>query len=276
MSRAVARALAIFDAFDAAHTAMTLQEIAQRLQMPKTTAFRLVNTLEKAGFLVRLETQEYCLSWKLVRLSGLVKSNLGIRETARPVMIELSRRSGETITLNALSGIERVCIEVIDTPSPLMSIVKPGEHVPLLFGATGRLLMAYMSSEELEEVLRRSPQGSTIDRVALQRELERFRAQGYALTSGQRVPGVTAISVPIRDMKETVRYCLSLTGPSVRVDGSVPEFVQLMVNAGADISRRLGSVAIPAPQDDGPDDEDEDAPPRKRAAPVRPRLRKVS
>jgi IclR family transcriptional regulator, KDG regulon repressor len=68
MIRAVGRALAIFDAFDIDHTSLSLQEIGQRIKMPKTTAFRLVNTLEQAGFLIRMDNQQYCLSLKLARL----------------------------------------------------------------------------------------------------------------------------------------------------------------------------------------------------------------
>ena len=57
MIRAVARALAIFDAFDSEHLSLSLQEIAERIRMPKTTAFRLVSTLERAGFLIRIDNQ---------------------------------------------------------------------------------------------------------------------------------------------------------------------------------------------------------------------------
>ena len=76
MIRAVGRALAIFDAYDNEHLSLSLQEIAERIRMPKTTAFRLVNTLERAGFLVRMDNQQYCLSLKMARLGGLVRSTL--------------------------------------------------------------------------------------------------------------------------------------------------------------------------------------------------------
>ena len=74
MIRAVGRALAVFDAYDNDHLSLSLQEIAERIRMPKTTAFRLVNTLERAGFLVRMDNQQYCLSLKMARLGGLVRA----------------------------------------------------------------------------------------------------------------------------------------------------------------------------------------------------------
>jgi len=71
MTRTVSRALAIFDAFDGAHLNLSLQEIADRIAMPKATTFRLVNTLEREGFLVRKQNGRYCLSLKLAALAGL-------------------------------------------------------------------------------------------------------------------------------------------------------------------------------------------------------------
>ncbi|WP_342642089.1 IclR family transcriptional regulator [Rhodoligotrophos ferricapiens] len=242
MIRAVSRALAIFDAFDEQHLSLSLQEIGERIAMPKATTFRLVNSLERGGFLVRLDNQQYCLSLKMVRLAGLVKSTIGIREVSRPVMIAVAKQTGETVTVNALSGHERICIDVIDTPSPLMTIVRPGEHLPLLHGATGKALLAYRTPEELDAIIKASPGGDRIDRKSLDEELKLVRERGYALTSGQRVQGITAIGVPLRDMKEEVHHSLALTGPSIRMDPRIEEFAQIMLAAGAEISSRLGSI----------------------------------
>ena len=241
MIRAVGRALAIFDAFDQQHLSLTLQEISERIRMPKTTTFRLVNTLELAGFLIRLENQKYCLSLKLVRLAGLVRSTSNICEIARPVMAEVNRQTSETITLNTINDYDRLCLEVVDTPSPLMSMVRPGQSIPLLLGASGRILMAHMSKDELENLLKVTAAKVALDRAALDRELSRFRRQGYALSRGQRVPGLTAIAVPIFDIKGRVQHSLALTGPSIRVDPKDSDFIEILMAAGHDISTRLGA-----------------------------------
>jgi DNA-binding IclR family transcriptional regulator len=209
--------------------------------MPKTTAFRLVNTLERAGFLIRMDNQQYCLSLKVARLGGLVRSTLNIREIARPIMLEVNRLTQETITLNTVMGTDRMVLEVVDTPSPLMSMARLGQHMPLLLGASSRIIMAYMEPDELERVLKANTKGVDIDRAALERELARFRKQGYALSRGQRVPGLTAISVPLFDINGKVRNSLSLTGPSIRVDPIDLDLAEIMMTAGRDISTRLGA-----------------------------------
>ncbi|MFO1327189.1 MAG: IclR family transcriptional regulator [Rubrivivax sp.] len=241
MIRAVGRALAIFDAYDGEHLSLSLQEIAERIRMPKTTAFRLVATLERAGFLIRMDNQRYCLSLKLARLGGLVRSTLGIRDIARPVMLQVNEQVSETITLNAVVGHDRMVLDVVDTPSPLMSMARTGERQPLLLGASARILMAYMTPEAVDAILKANVKDPAFDRAAFERELARFRRQGYAISRGQRVAGLTAISVPIFDIHDEVRYCLSLTGPSVRVDPRDQELADILVTAGRDISSRLGA-----------------------------------
>lgn len=241
MIRAVGRALAIFDAYDNEHLSLSLQEIAERIRMPKTTAFRLVNTLERAGFLVRMDNQQYCLSLKLARLGGLVRSTLSIREIARPIMLQVNEQTSETVQLNAIVGNDRMVLEVVDTPAPLMSMARPGQQTRLFLGAASRIMLAYMASDELERVLKANADAPDFDRAAFDREIARYRRQGYAITRGQRVAGLTAIGVPIFDMQGKVRHSLALTGPSVRIDPRDQELADILIVAGRDISTRLGA-----------------------------------
>src|SRR5271154_1424667 len=153
MTRSVVRALSILEAFDTDHRSLTLGDLSRLTGIAKATVFRLVATLEGAGYLLRLEDNRLCLSPKLATVAAAARSNMGIREIARPLMLDLCRRTGETITLNELADLERVCIDVVDTPSPLMTVVKPGEHVSLLFGATGKILLAWMEPSAIDAAI---------------------------------------------------------------------------------------------------------------------------
>ncbi len=241
MMRAVRRTLAIFDCFTNERTSLTLQEIANRIRLPKSTTFRLVQSLDEAGYLVRLDNQEYCLSFRFTRLSGLVKSTLDIRQIARPTMIELAEKAGETVTLNMVNERHRICIEVIHTPSPLMSVTKPGERVRLADGATAKTLMAWLPKKELQQALLHASKASGKTRAELLRELARIRELGYAVTHGERVLGVTAISAPIQERDAQVRHCVTVAGPTVRLQPREREVVKLVTRAAAGISRRLGA-----------------------------------
>src|SRR3954471_251830 len=111
--RAVQRILAIFESLSPERSSLTLQEIADHIELPKSTAFRIVQSLERAGYLVRLEDQQYCLSFRFTRLAGFVKSTLDVRAFARPVMCDLADKTKETVSIHTVSGKNRVCIDAM-------------------------------------------------------------------------------------------------------------------------------------------------------------------
>src|SRR6059058_6179934 len=98
MMRSVERILAVFESFSPSKSSLSLQEISDRIGLPKSTTFRIIQSLEGAGYLVRLEDQKYCLSFRFTRLAGFVKSTLGIREIARPLLVDLAQTTQETIS----------------------------------------------------------------------------------------------------------------------------------------------------------------------------------
>jgi len=240
MMRSVQRILAVFESFTAEKNSLTLQEIADRIELPKSTAFRFLQSLEKSGYLVRLEDQQYCLSFRFTRLAGLVKSTLGIREIARPVLTDLADKTKETVSIHTVVGRNRVCIDSCATASSLRSVIQPGEQVPLLLGSASKTLIAYMAKKEQSPIVAAIARASKKTQAEVHDELEKIRKQGYAVSHGERLLGVSAVSTPIKDVNEEVHYCLSMGGPSVRVQSHEKEFIKLAVSAAADISRQFG------------------------------------
>ena len=90
-----------------------------------------------------------------------------------------------------------------------------------------------------------APAGKRPNRPALEKQLAQYRMRGYAKTSSERVPGVTAISVPIPGA-DNMPYCISITGPAIRVDRRADEFIALLLNAGRMISRQMGAATASA------------------------------
>ncbi len=240
MMRGVGRTMAVFDCFSEDRPSLNLQSIANCVGLPKSTAFRLVQSLAEAGYLVRLENQQYCLSHKFVRLAGLVQPCLDIRSIARSVMEDAARASGETVTLNAARGRERVCLHVVDTLSPLTAIAKPGQHVPLVDGATAKLLLAFLPRTAFREAVSYAARISGQPHSTLLTELERVRSAGYAVTHGERVSGMSAVAAPVRDTDD-VRYCIAIAGPTARMKPRIGDHIRIATSAGEEVSRRLGA-----------------------------------
>jgi DNA-binding IclR family transcriptional regulator len=242
MMRGVGRTMAVFDCFTEERLSLNLQSIADRVGLPKSTTFRLVQSLEQSGYLVRLENQQYCLSHKFARLAALAQTSMDIRSVARSVMEEAARASGETVTLNAARGRERVCLDVVDMPAPLATIAKPGQHVPLLAGATAKLLLAFLPRNDLEEALGYASRVLGQPHSQLATALERVREAGYAVTHGERIVGMSAVAAPVRD-SDGVKYCIAIAGPTARIQPRLQEHIGIITRAGEEVSRRLGAPA---------------------------------
>ncbi|MCL4763134.1 MAG: IclR family transcriptional regulator, partial [Burkholderiales bacterium] len=248
MVRVLQRALAILECFSREKPALTLQEIYRKVELPKSTTFRLVTTLQNSGYLLQRADQRYSLSYKLLLLGSVVLETQDVREITRPVMEELARVTGETVTLSTRSGHERICLDVVESSSLLRSIVLPGDRLPLLYGATGKMLLAQLDDATIEEI-RKTQQlpRKRISRKDLAETVARIRERGYALTRDDRVDGVMAISVPLRDNTGQVRYCMTVTGPSIRFKGREQALVEQMLRVGRRLSTLLGHAPARVP-----------------------------
>jgi len=241
--RAVQRILAIFESFSVETSSLTLQEISDRIELPKSTSFRIVQSLEKAGYLVRLEDQKYCLSFRFTRLAGLVRSTLGIREIARPVLVDLAQTTQETISLHTLSGRNRVCIDAVAiASSPLRSVVQPGEQLPLGTGSASKVLLAHMPKSLVSPIVLAAVRKTKRSQSEILAEIAKARKQGYAVSHGERLLGLSAISVSIKDSHDEVHYCLSIGGRTVRIQANEKNLIRQALKAGASISRQFGGA----------------------------------
>ena len=244
MMRSVQRILAIFESFTAEDNCLSLHEISQLIELPKSTTFRLLQSLEKSGYLVRLEDQRYCLSFRITRLAGMVRSTLGIREISRPIRKDLAERTGETVSLYAANQGMRVCIDAVATALPLRSVTQPGEQATLARGSSSKVLVAFAKDQKaMAPVLVQMARLGKQTEAQVRAELDGILRQGYAVSHGERVLGVGAVSAPIRGLDDEGHYCLSVAGPMVRVQAREREFVRLVVRAAAEISWLYGGSA---------------------------------
>ena len=247
MVRVVQRALGILECFSLEKPALSLQEISRKVELPKSTTFRLVMTLQECGYLLQRADQRYSLSYKLLLLGSVVSETQDVREITRPIMQDLARSTGETVTLSTRSGLERICLDVVESSSQLRSIVLPGDRLPLLYGATGKVFLAQLDDATIEEV-RKSQQlpRKRVTRKVLDETIAAIRTRGYALTLDDRVEGVMGLSVPIRDGSGEVRYCMTVTGPTSRFKPREQALIEQMLRVGRRVSTLLGHAPAKA------------------------------
>lgn len=241
--RSVGRALAVLECFSASTPQLSLQEIATRLGLPKSSTFRLVNFLEELDFLVRLENQKYTLSLKIARIGELARTFLDVRQAARPMMQELASISNESVTLFALTGHEFTCLEVCAVSAPLMVLYRPGQRSPLTLGAASLVLMAYLPENALRDVLHTVARRVRHSRRELQSILAHVRKQQYAVSHGGAFPGISALSVPVFSLDANAQYSLNIVMPTVRARGRIAPLLEHLRVSGVKLSAILGANA---------------------------------
>lgn len=250
--RTLQRACAVLDCFSAATPRLSLQELANRLRLAKSTTFRLVNALEGLGYLVRLADQRYCLSLQFARLGGLAQATLDVRQIARPVMEALAGSSGESVTLFAVEGGDFVCLDAVTPPAPPMSLYRPGERAPFSLGAASMVLMAYLPEDALQAMLPAVARRMRHTRRELRSILGNVRRQQYAVSHGGSAPDLSGLSVPLFSADATARYSLNIVMPTFRARGRIAPLLKALRKAGQKVSAGLGARAPQGPPDSRP------------------------
>jgi DNA-binding IclR family transcriptional regulator len=242
--QSVDRALTILDILARLGEA-GVTEIAGELGVHKSTAFRLVSTLESHGMVEQNEGRgKYRLGVGVLRLAGATTARLDVVQEARSICRKLAADSGETVNIAVLSDRSALYLDQVAGQSALQSHNWVGQHIPLHATSNGKVLLSELSSDEVDNRLPRltSYTSDTVTtRAKLRRELVEVREQGFAVAVDELEVGLTAIAAPIRNAHGDVIASLSVSGPTFRLtEPRVKELVPAVLDAADEVSRRLG------------------------------------
>jgi DNA-binding IclR family transcriptional regulator len=220
-------------------------EIAGELGVHKSTAFRLVTTLEAHRLVEQTsERGRYRLGIGVLRLAGATTARLDLVQEARPVCRTLAADTGETVNLAVLSESSALYLDQIAGSSALQPHNWVGQHIPLHATSNGKVLLSGLDDAAVKDLLgtlsRYTP--TTITKKGkLREELARVREQGYAVAVDELEEGLTAVAAPIRNAHGDVVASMSVSGPTFRLpERRVADVVPLLVAAAAEVSHRLG------------------------------------
>ena len=200
------------------HDGATVSEVASAIRLPRTTTYRILETLCEAGYVFRDTADDrYRLTILVRSLSDGFDDEAWVSQIARPVLHELGREVVWPVSIATLSGTSMMVRETTDHRSPLaVERYAAGFRVPLLTSAAGRAHLAWCPEQEREtlvDILSRSARDE--DKLArnpseLGRILAEVRAQGYAAAiRARRVSDEVSLAVPVRT-GDRVLACLSV------------------------------------------------------------------
>ena len=223
-------------------------DIADRLNISNSTAHRLLKALERSGFAMRDPvSRRYYLGNLITTLASsptIAHQNLIV--CAFDDMKYLWKVSGETVLLHLRIGVQRICLEELQSQHNIKYIAGKGNVVPIYVGSAGKVLLSELDEKELKLLLKNMTlepvTAVTItDKEVLVKELEKVRKEGYAVSFGERVPGSASISVPIRNY--VCPIALSIIGPDYRLGPGIPDVLEEMKRSAVRISEKLLKVA---------------------------------
>jgi DNA-binding IclR family transcriptional regulator len=218
MSQSLARALAIL--IDLGENARSLDELATLLGVHKTTALRLLRTLEEERFVYRDAGYRYHLGARLFALANHALEQRAVRAAAAPHLSLLNQSTGHTVHLGAYENGEAVYIDKYDSRHPVRMYSRIGLPMPLHCTAIGKVLIAGLPPRQRVPVVTgidyTTPTANTIiGPDALLAELDRVAEQGYAVDHAEHETFINCIAAPIRDASAQVVAAVSISVPDV-------------------------------------------------------------
>lgn len=225
----------------------SLSDITRALRLPKSSAFGLVKTLEKRGYVYELGGK-YSLGQQVFVLGMAYLHHNDLVDQAQPVIQDLNMRSGETVHFAVLDGAEVLYLSIKESSHPFRIVSQVGMRIPAHVTAVGKALLAERPPDEVlalyEDVgFAAFTPSSITSRGALIDELETIRTQGYAFDNEESNLGVQCVAAPVRDATGAAVAAISITSPTVRMDRD--RFVKLTRQGAEEISKRLGYLQPP-------------------------------
>lgn len=219
-SRAVAKALEALEVLQAGDGPMALNEVAQRLELSKTSAFRLLRTLEVSGCLAASEGGKYALA-PGVHAVVSTQTVARLRRAAIPRLQHLSRQLQETTSLAALFDNRIEVIAVVESPQQIRMSNVVGHILPPHASSLGKAITAFQTEERREKLLRsygmyRFTDRTITDRAELEQEFARAREQRFAIDLEESVCDGHCFAVPIFGSAGDVGAAVSLSLPMAR------------------------------------------------------------
>ena len=240
--RAVERALDILMCFTKGNE-LGLTEIAGQIGLHKSTVHRLLTTLEEKGFIIRdTSTDKYRLGIRVWELSTHLDHSDDPAVLLRPAMERLRDRLGETVSLYLRDGKDRLRIQAVQSNQAIRRVAQIGARMPLSVGASSKVLVAFSSEAEQDELLSDPEWSSMIDLQSYKEQLAVIRATGYATSFEEREPGAAAVAVPIMNRAGKLAAALSVSGPVTRLSAqTLDEYAPALMEAAHEMGLMINS-----------------------------------
>lgn len=224
----------------------SLEEITRSVGLAKTTVYRLLNTMKEIGYVEQTSPNgAYVLSQKFFELSRPAVPHQYLMPLARTWLERLSLRTGGTASLGILDQGSLLYLAVIESQHPYRYAMKPGDYYYAHATAMGKCLLAFLSEEEVDEVIRthglpRLTHNTITTGTELLKALAEIRKDGFAINMEENADGVMCVGAPIWGPEGKPMAALSISAPLVRMEGVVDSMKNEALRVARQLSLMLG------------------------------------
>lgn len=228
-----------------------LAEIARQTGIAKPTAHRMLQTMTESGFAVAADGGSYHVGPRLLGMAAAALAGNEESQHARPVLLDLQRRTGHTAHYAVRHGHDAVYVDKVEPAQAYRMTSRVGGQVPLYCTAAGRAILSRLPEAEVAEILETAPlpartPHTLTDPAAIRATLSEVDELGYVTETEQNEPNVRCIAAPVLDGLGRVAGAISISGLTFTVDDdSVAVFGPMVRTAAARVSAALGAGAGP-------------------------------
>ena len=224
------------------------RELSAQLGFSPATVQRILKVLKNYQFVHQdPDTRQYCIGNIFYRFLENLNSSNNLTRTGRKFMEQVACDTQETVHLNIIEGNLRICIDTIESPRPLKASMPIGNQSPLYAGASAKCLLAFTTESFQDNYFQttkfdRVTENTIVQADKLFEELYRIKEQGYAVSFGERTPGLGSISAPVFDYKGQILASLSLAIPEVRLrqEEHLSKCINILTSATDSFSKAMG------------------------------------
>jgi len=203
--------------------------LAEALEMPTSSVYDYVNTLESLGYLTRMEDGRYRMSSRLLRLGNEVRHSYDVYTIAEPELSELAAETGEYVALMIEDGGLGVILSMkqgAEATHVRIDRTYAGTRTRLNTTAAGTAILSRLPEERTCEIvervgLSRKTENTIVDPDELYEELERIRERGYAVDDEERFEGMRGVGVPVVSEPDETVAAIAVYGPANRLTDDV-------------------------------------------------------
>ena len=236
---ALQRGLQLLGEFKRNDRELTGAELSRRMDLPRASVFRLLQTLEQMGFVERVgDSAHYKLGIAVLRLGFEFLASMELTEHGRPVLDDLCNATGLSAHLVVRDAREVVFVAKAAGRATLFNSIQVGARLPAHATVLGRVLLANLSMADLKTLYAGTPLRAFTPQtpttlVALKAMVQEDAARGYGVSQGGFESGISTIAAPVMDDRHAVTAAVSVTVPEAQVDAASLDALVAQVRAAA-------------------------------------------